>query len=536
MKLNDYYIYTQMILSHKQIKKNKNLSKEYIRDKKYNSFNNSNNRNNSYENLKIEENMLNYENQLFRRLYSKTKKLYPTNITKTFKSLISQYENNNYKIPDLSDKKNLFKQNPLLSEGHELEQYFRAINMQKKFNRKQKHINFIKKEMLMLEHITYNRSNDKYHTDNENYVHNKNKRDKNLTKPGINYFHVDNVYDKIKEEKKKIKREELKKRIKQKNKTESHKYIKNDVIHSNFIIKRKDENKSNELEKLKSLTSLSPIKKGYNYTINNYNSKYNMTSKNSDSISTEYKYNNLKQFRSYKTQTIKSISPKKLKFRLLMEEDKNKLLKDIEETKNTINNKDLMEKNIIIENYTNKPKTSKNINEKKNEAINNYNEDFAKLFQNIRRVNDNKKRTSKITKFLTQKIKGPMFLNLFVQKQIKQSIIKKLTKENDPKKIIDMYMKLDLDIFNHNEVEKLMKIYFEKILGYSQESIKKVINLQLGDELICKLIEKYIKKSKEKLFKYSTIPKVNKSLDKANEEIKALKRRYLIGKILQNKD
>ena len=105
MKLNDY-VYTQLILSYNQIQKNKKLSKEFMRDKTYNSFNHSNNnRFKSVENLKNEEHVLNYENQLFRKLYSKTKKLYPTQIKETFKSLISQYENNNYKIPDLSEKK-----------------------------------------------------------------------------------------------------------------------------------------------------------------------------------------------------------------------------------------------------------------------------------------------------------------------------------------------------------------------------------------------------------------------------------------------
>ena len=55
--------------------------------------------------------------------------------------------------------------------------------------------------------------------------------------------------------------------------------------------------------------------------------------------------------------------------------------------------------------------------------------------------------------------------------------------------------------------------------------------MELGDELICDLIDKYIKKSKGKAFKYSTNTQVNKSLDKANDEIKALKNRFLVGKI-----
>jgi hypothetical protein len=217
-----------------------------------------------------------------------------------------------------------------------------------------------------------------------------------------------------------------------------------------------------------------------------------------------------------------------------MEEEKNKLLKDIEETKNTMNNKDLMEKNITIENYTNKSKTSKDVkdNEKINEN-NKYDNIFRSLLQKMRIVNDNKKKTFRYSKFLSQRVKGPMFLNLFGQKAIKQSIIRKLNAETDPKKILDIYMHLHYDIFNHNEIEKLIKIYFQKILGYNQEKIDKIIKLKLGDDLICELLEKYIIKSKEKISKHSTNPRVNKSLDEANKEIKALKRRYLIGKSLE---
>jgi hypothetical protein len=94
-------------------------------------------------------------------------------------------------------------------------------------------------------------------------------------------------------------------------------------------------------------------------------------------------------------------------------------------------------------------------------------------------------------------------------------------------------MKLNLEMFDQNEIEKLIKIYYEKILGHSQQSINKIIKLHLGDDLICDLLDKYIAKSKEKLFKYSTNPRVNKSLDKANEQIKSLKKRYLVGKTLE---
>ena len=111
--------------------------------------------------------------------------------------------------------------------------------------------------------------------------------------------------------------------------------------------------------------------------------------------------------------------------------------------------------------------------------------------------------------------------------------MKKIIEEKDPNKILDIYMKLNLSIFNHNEIENLIQIYYQKIMNRSQESINSIINLKLGDELIFELLDKYVEKSKEKFFKRSSVEKVNKSLDKANEEIKALKRRFLLGKTLK---
>ena len=534
MKLTDY-ISTQLILSHNQIRKNKNISKEYIRDKNFNSFkNHKNNHINSFETLKNEEIIRNDENKLFLRLYSKTKKLYPTKIKDTFKDLISKYENSNYKIPDLSDKKNIFSQNPFLLEGIELEQFYRTINMKKKFKKKQKHLNFIKKEMLMIESISYDKSHNETYNDKNQTVSNKKNRE-------INYLLADNINDKIKEEKLRIKKEKLiLKKIEQKQNAKKEKELKIDIDDNISNIMKIDENKSNDNfnGNIKNLKSLSSFKKDYNNTIQSYNRKATFSIKNTESTSTEYNQGNKNHFRSYKTpKTLKMHSPKKIKFKLLMEEEKNKLLKDIEETKNTMNNRDLMEKNITIENYTNKSKTNKDEKEKKdNEQVNdnnNYDNIFRSLLQKMRFVNDSKKKTFRYSKFLSQRIKGPMFLNLFGQKAIKQSIIRKLNAENDPKKLLDIYMHLHYDIFNHNEIEKLIKIYFQKILGYSQEKINKIINLKLGDDLICELLENYITKSKDKMHTYSSNPKVNKSLDEANKEIKALKRRYLIGKSLE---
>ena len=126
-----------------------------------------------------------------------------------------------------------------------------------------------------------------------------------------------------------------------------------------------------------------------------------------------------------------------------------------------------------------------------------------------------------------------MFLHLFGQRAIKQSIIKKLIKEDNPQKIKEDYMKLKWDLFNRNEIEKLIEIYYQKILGYGKESIDKIINLKLSDDLIFELIDKYLKIPKDKSIQNSSNTKINKSLNKANNDIKNLKKRFLLGKTLE---
>ena len=94
-------------------------------------------------------------------------------------------------------------------------------------------------------------------------------------------------------------------------------------------------------------------------------------------------------------------------------------------------------------------------------------------------------------------------------------------------------MKLNMDLFNRNEIEKLIEIYYQKILGYGKESIDKIINLKLSDDLIFELIDKYLKIPKDKSIQNSSNPKINKSLNKANNDIKNLKKRFLLGKTLE---
>ena len=536
MKLTNY-VSNQLKLTQNQINKNKKFSQEYIRDKIYNPITHPKSSiYNSFDTLKKEDkNVLSDENKLFFNLYTKTKELYPTKITETFKDLIKQYANNNYRIPDLSDKKNLFNQNPLLLVGPELEQFYRSVNTQSNVNlenkkiKKNKHVNFINKEMLMIENIIYNRSNSNYDKEKElceesneiNYKLNENGNKKHE----FNYFQIDNIWDKIKREKNRIKQEKQN-RIKMLRKN-----LMKNPKKKNLEINITDEStkkmpnyvhKSTEIDnnKINSLNSFKNKKNSFLATINNYNSRDSITFKNIDSNNIEHKNNTINSFSNLRTKyTTKSLSPKKVKFKLLKIKEKNKLLKDIEETKNTLSNKDLMEKNLTIEEYKSKKKANKTLN-------------FDKTLRKYL-FNHNKNNSIRLSKFFSQRLKGPMLINIFGQKAIKNSIIMNLNKEKDPKKIIETYMKLNLEIFDQNEIEKLIKIYYQKILGHSQESINKIIKMQFGDDLVCELLDKYIKKSKEKLFKYSSNPKVNKSLDKANEQIKALKKRYLLGKTLE---
>ncbi len=65
MKWNNY-LFTQLIFTQNQIKKNKKLSREYIRERNYKSFNKKSlNPLDSFEILKKEKNVLANENKLF---------------------------------------------------------------------------------------------------------------------------------------------------------------------------------------------------------------------------------------------------------------------------------------------------------------------------------------------------------------------------------------------------------------------------------------------------------------------------------------
>ena len=155
------YLLNQSSLVKNQLNKNHKIVKELILPKTQNYMNKDKNIS-VYEVMHPKKDItqiIKNENDLFVELYSKTKKLYPTKVEETFKDLILQYQNNDYKIPDLSDKKNLFNQNPLLLVGRDLDQFYmyndknKNNDIEAKTKLSRKHINFIKKEMLYMEKI-----------------------------------------------------------------------------------------------------------------------------------------------------------------------------------------------------------------------------------------------------------------------------------------------------------------------------------------------------------------------------------------------
>ena len=101
------YLHNQSTLLKNQLNKNRKLVNELIIPKTQNSINISKDKIiNPYDTIIPNENLneIKNENNYFIQLYEKTKKLYPTKVEEVFKDLILQYQNNDYKIPDLSDK------------------------------------------------------------------------------------------------------------------------------------------------------------------------------------------------------------------------------------------------------------------------------------------------------------------------------------------------------------------------------------------------------------------------------------------------
>ena len=575
MKITNYLL-NQSSQVKNQLNKNHKLVKELIIPKTPNplhlSKDKSINKKDSKKNL---TEILKNENNLFVQLYAKTKKLYPTKVEEVFKDLILQYQNNDYKIPDLSDRKNLFNQNPLLLVGDDLEQFY-MYNEKNKDNKiknkvkvNKKHVNFIKKEMLYMEKII--RKNSEINKKSKNNSTNI-EDDIDFKNEKTNYFRVDSVWDKIKEQKLKLKQQKKRKKMRLKK--------------IQFL--KKNNSKSTKISKMINESSHN-INKSYdskNYFINSYNAfyKYSKSSKNSkdivnlksinsndtiknlqsiDTINTNF--TNFTHNKIFNNKNNKSETPiKKLKHNLLnlnlfnKNKESNKLLKEINEIKNTLNNSNLMEKNLILDNvskisksYKNKSfsndiyyksiinKTIPSLSLKKNfQILNNNNNNnnninneinFKKKINNLNEIIVEKKNNNDdISK--ENKLKNLKIIDLIKRRTLPYLTLNKILKENDPHKFLNLLLKVDLKMFNRKEIEKLMKCYCEKILGYHGKDIERIINTNRNDENIYRIIEQVIKKTKMSPIKYYGKYSLKNTLDEVNNSIFELKKKFIYGK------
>ena len=571
MKISDY-LRNQSSLLKSRIIKNHQLVKEILLPKAKNSFN-TNPKHKSYNLLEtinpkkdITE-ILKDENNLFIDLYTKTKKYYPTKVEETFKDLILQYKNNDYKIPDLSDKKNLFNKNPLLLVGRELDQFYqynekiRSSDKNPKNKLSRKHINFIKKEILFMEKMVNKNSEINKNSNLTNNNNNEEEDDTNYKKEKINYFMVDTVWDKIKEQKKKIKNfkaYEKRKKEKEKMLAKSSKKLKiyneNKLNKSHEIQKfiysyktisntNKNDKNNQDIEILKSENSIGTIK--------NFPSK--------DTIKTHSTFFPVKTKKSESESPIKKLKNNLLNIKTINEnEESNKLQKEINKIKDTLKNRKLIEKNIILEKT---PKRKKNI--KKNEI------EYQSIYKSIRKnkpnftsknsfpilsyyekpskemeSNNYKKKFSVQVDILPKKNKNEPYsqktissfklLDLINKNKFPYPTFNKLLKERDPQKYMDIISNIDLTIFNRKEIEKLMRSFCEKILGYTEKETERIININRNDENIYRIIEALIRKTKKSSLKYYGTYDLRNSLDKVNNTIYDLKRKFLYGKIDYN--
>ena len=614
MKIRDYLL-SQKSLVRNQIEKNNKLIRELILSKSpqsfklkkekekvesiYNPKNVSLKTFNSIQKKKEKDRIaeqIKEENKLFIQLYEKTKKLYPTKVEETFKDLIHQYRINDYKIPDLSDKKNLFNQNPLLLVGRDLDQYYMYSdkikkNSNSKYKLNRKHINFIKKEMIFMEKMI-SKNNDIRSKNNRSKDNSYKDDDIDYKPEKINYLLVDSVWDKIKNQKKKQKYLLSYENRRTINKTKTvYKSSKNfniDLFNDN------NENLSSKkyIDSYKTFNykSSKTCNKKLNLKILNNNTNNKSSNKNLDILQNLPSIDNIQTVSSNYASPIKNIKSTILNLSLndnKENKENHKLQKEIEEIKNTISNKNLIENDII---FDNKYKVSKSI-ENNNIHLNksnylskmnstlpsssilkkkfpflhsnsnkiNYTSNTSKKNneQNISRVVDtynnkktnyntinidnnyNKKNSSSKEKIKnnksynftkSNKLGKINILDLIRKRTIPYITMNKLLKEKDPHKFLDIISRVNLKIFNRKEIEKLMKYYCEKILGYNEKDIERIVNVQKNDENIYQIIEIIIQKTKKKPIGYFGKNKTKTLLEDVNNSIFSLKKKFILGK------
>ena len=172
----------------------------------------------------------------------------------------------------------------------------------------------------------------------------------------------------------------------------------------------------------------------------------------------------------------------------------------------------------VVDTYNNK-KTNYNTNN----IDNNYNK---KNSSSKEKIKNNK--SYNFTK--SNKLGKINILDLIRKRTIPYITMNKLLKEKDPHKFLDIISRVNLKIFNRKEIEKLMKYYCEKILGYNEKDIERIVNVQKNDENIYQIIEIIIQKTKKKPIGYFGKNKTKTLLEDVNNSIFSLKKKFILGK------
>ena len=538
MKITDYLL-NQKFLIKNQIQKNNKLINDFlskthqpftITKNKAIIFSNPNKSSSIHQksdkDIMIEQ--IKDENKYFNQLYSTTKKLYPTKVEETFKDLINLYQNNDYKIPDLSEKKNLFNQNPLLLVGRDLDHYF-MYNIKSKINNKKnklskKHVNFIQKEMIFMEKMIKKNSDI---NESKNRESSYGYDDMDYKPEKTNLFMVDSVWDKIKNQKKKQKQlltYEKKKQIERKNTLNKSSKNYNFNLSADKSIDKNDD---------------SGKKKG-NIIVNNYNLFNNyMKNKNYSKLNS---INNLTSYNSQSStnnndSTIKKFRSNLLNLNLIKKiEENNKIQKEIEKIEKIAINKSLnrnKHKSIVEDMHSPSIFTKKfpflikyNKIEKDDSKDKEEEEDIINRDKSI-----NKKGRRKTNIFRNNELENIKKLDIIERKTTQNTTLNKLLRERNPQKYLESLSKVNLKTFNLNEIEILMKNYCEKVLGYKKKDIDKIVNVQKEGENVYQTIENIISKTKKKpLENYNNKKDIKRSLQEVNNSIFNLKRKFIFGK------
>ena len=538
MKIRDYLL-NQKFLIKNQIERNNKLINDFL-SKSHQPFKVTKNKaiilsnpnksssihQKSDKDIMIEQ--IKDENKYFNQLYSTTKKLYPTKVEETFKDLINLYQNNDYKIPDLSEKKNLFNQNPLLLVGRDLDHYF-MYNIKSKINNKKnklskKHVNFIQKEMIFMEKMIKKNSDI---NESKNRESSYGYDDMDYKPEKTNLFMVDSVWDKIKNQKKKQKQlltYEKKKQIERKNTLNKSSKNYNFNLSADKSIDKNDD---------------SGKKKG-NIIVNNYNLFNNyMKNKNYSKLNS---INNLTSYNSQSStnnndSTIKKFRSNLLNLNLIKKiEENNKIQKEIEKIEKIAINKSLnrnKHKSIVEDMHSPSIFTKKfpflikyNKIEKDDSKDKEEEEDIINRDKSI-----NKKGRRKTNIFRNNELENIKKLDIIERKTTQNTTLNKLLRERNPQKYLESLSKVNLKTFNLNEIEILMKNYCEKVLGYKKKDIDKIVNVQKEGENVYQTIENIISKTKKKpLENYNNKKDIKRSLQEVNNSIFNLKRKFIFGK------